>query len=274
MNWGLLSHVLSPYVAWRFFSLPALFLFVCFWVFGVFWGGQLWGNCFFFCFVARQLLRISVYSVHSFHPRRAQCAPGVFKQQPEGNTWPAKGSWQSAALPPLGRLLTVLANGHAVVQASPTTPVKPSTCSSRCLPHSSITTQAPSKGLCSAHYLPRDTLKTSGRLTNSKFLFWKPTKLKTVKREKTLFFFIRRISGRSLCIHLFASSFSHWPGAASPGPEQGHDCRWPSWPGKREGGSRLRGEGGINKSLVKEAGLCGGRRSHSVFRLLWNNKKK
>lgn len=71
-------------------------------------------------------------------PRRAECAPGVFKQQPEGNTGPAKVSWetdwQSAALLPLGRLFTVLGNGHTMAQASPTTPVKPSTCISGCLP--------------------------------------------------------------------------------------------------------------------------------------------
>lgn len=37
--------------------------------------------------------------------------------------------------------------------------------------------------------------------------------------------------------------------------------------GKEKEGNRLR-EDGINKSLVKMAGICGSRRSHRVFRLL------
>lgn len=158
-------------------------LFCCSFVLFGFWGAVVVGLfcwVFLFVFLPDSLLRISVHSSHSSHPRRAQCAPGVSKQQPEGNTWPAKGSWeahwQSEAIPPHGWLLTVLANGHAMAQANPTMPVKPSTCSSGCLPLSSITTQAPSKGLCSAHsYIPRETLKTTGRLLNSEVFFWKPT---------------------------------------------------------------------------------------------------
>lgn len=68
----------------------------------------------------------------------------------------------------------------------------------------------------------------------------------------------------------FLQAVSQWPGTVLPRPEQGDDCRWPSQSMERKEGGR---EDGINKSLVKEAGMCGSRRPHRAFRLLWEEEK-